>query len=402
MSIDITFIAQERYQEFLRPLLTAFGLPFDPERAVRLHSLKEIMHRISAVDAGQIVGSAGGFRFTMTTPGGSTPVAGLTMVGVLPTHRRRGILSRMMRVHIDDAREKGLPITALWASEGQIYGRYGYGVASFSSSISIERERAAIFTRPASRGSTFRLLEHAEALATFSEIWERVRLGTPGMLSRSSEWWEARRLAEYDKGLSPLQRVALEIDGKPEGYALYRMAGKIGNPGIAETDLMVIEAIATSPRATADLWRYLCDIDLVNRIEARLLPPNHPLMYLVTEPRRLRMVVGDGLWLRLIDVEAGLSTRFFPARDALTFALEDAFCPWNTGVYTIADGRASRSKASPELKLDASALGSLFLGGVGARHLADAGHIEELREGAVLRADMLFRSARDPWCPEIF
>src|SRR5262245_11906864 len=138
MAIEIAMWGPERHAEFTLPLRTAFGLLFDAERAARVQRLPEMFHRVAALDAGAIVGSAGTYRFDMTTPGGSVPTAGLTMVGVLPTHRRRGVLSQMMRRHIDEARAAGLPVSALWASEGSIYGRFGYGIASFCGSVSIE------------------------------------------------------------------------------------------------------------------------------------------------------------------------------------------------------------------------------------------------------------------------
>src|SRR5262249_49705929 len=138
------------------------------------------------------------------------------------------------------------------------------------------------------------------------------------------------------------------------------------------------------------------------RVEAQLLPPRHPLLYLLREPRRMRLRLDDALWVRLVDVEAGLAARAWPSHRAVAVALHDAFCPWHPGVGRIDEGRARRAHASPDLKLDASALGSLYLGGASAEELADAGEIEELEPGALDRASLLFRATREPWCPEIF
>lgn len=402
MAIDIALVGPERHEELVQPLLTAFGLPADPERAARVRRLPEVMHRVAALDQGAIVGGAGSYLFTMTTPGGSAATAGLTMVGVLPTHRRRGILTALVRRHLDEVRAARIPVAALWASEGSIYGRFGYGVASFAGRISIERDRTA-FRKPVPRTGRFRLLDQPAAAAAFPGIWDRVRATTPGMLSRSAVWWDNRRIGDFETGGAPLQRVLLEIDGRPEGYAVYRFADKIfANPGPLGANLAVSEAIATSPEATAQLWRYLCDLDLVNRLEASYLPPTHPLFHLVLEPRRLRMTLEDALWVRLVDVETALGARSWRATEAVTLALEDAFCPWNAGVYRIDGGGGRRTDATPELRLDASALGSLYLGGISAPELADAGGLVELAPGAVDRADALFRSSRYPWCPEIF
>jgi len=168
--------------------------------------------------------------------------------------------------------------------------------------------------------------------------------------------------------------------------------------------LAVIEAVAASPQATALLWRYLCDIDLVRTISAPCLPPTHPLLHLVTEPRRLHMTLEDAVWVRLVDVGAALSARAWYSSAAVTFALDDTFCPWNTGVYRLdgAAGQARRTDTAPDLRLDAAALGALYLGSVSLRQLADAGDVVELQGGAIERADALFHCNSAPWCPEIF
>lgn len=405
MTIDITLVGPDEHEAFTIPLITAFGFRFDPERAERSKRLPELVQRIAAKEDGMIVGSAGGFRFEMTTPGGKVPISGLTMVGVLPTHRRRGVLSRMIRMHFDEARANGQPVSALWASEGSIYGRFGYGVAALYSSISIERDRA-VFKRAAPRAAAgageLRLLNENEAREPFGAVWERVRPTVPGMMSRSAAWWSSRRLGDFDKGPLPLFRAALFVDGQPEAYALYRFTEMMPMPGVAEANLSVIEAIGTSPRATAMVWRYLFDLDLVRRVESPLLHASHPLFHMITEPRRLRMQVGDSVWVRVVDAAAALNARVFSTAASVSFRLDDELCPWNEGVYRVDGGRASRWDGAPELRFNASALGSLYLGGVTARQLADAGEIEELVEGAVDRADALFRWPRAPWCPDIF
>lgn len=401
MAIEIELWGAERHAEFTAPIRTVFGGQFDAERSARMQSIPELTQRLAALDGESFVGSAGSFQLTMTTPGGSVQTAGLTMVAVLPTHRRRGILTSLIRRHFAEARANGQPVSALWASEGSIYGRYGYGMASLQGSISLERDRA-LFRSQVPREGTFRLLDTEAALAAFPPIYERVRAVTPGMMSRSLPWWEHRRLGDYEKSLPPLQLVLLERDGRAEGYSIYRFTQKVAMHPVVETSLGVLETMAASPRASALLWRYLCDIDLVKRIEAQLLPPSHPILHFVLEARRLNLLIGDALWVRLIDVEAALAGRAWPSPDAVTFSLSDAICPWNAGVYRAGEGRGVRSAAAPELRLDVTALGALYLGGITAFELAEAGQIEELVPGAVVRADAIFRSPRAPWCPEIF
>jgi len=403
MTIDIRLVGPEQHLEFITPLLTGFGAPIVPERVERMQRLADVTHRFAAYDGDTIAGCAGTMAFTMTTPGGAVPVAGLTMVGVLPTHRRRGVMSALVRQHLDEARASGQPVSALWASEGSIYGRFGYGLGSLVCSGSIERDRSAFITDVA-RAGRVRLVTEEEALRTLPEIWERVRPTTPGMLSRSPSWWQNRRLADLEKGAPPMQRVVLELDGRPEAYALYRHHLRWESTNIPDSRLQVHEAMATSPLTTRLIWRYLLDIDLMQRIEVSFLPPDHPLLLMLLEPRRLRLSATDALWVRVLDVEAALGSRAWGSQDALTIQVDDALYPSNSGRYRIdgAIGLCARTDAPAALRLDIATLGAAWLGGFSVRRLADAGRVEELQEGAIARADALFRSSRAPWCPEIF
>jgi predicted acetyltransferase len=166
--------------------------------------------------------------------------------------------------------------------------------------------------------------------------------------------------------------------------------------------LEVLEALGANAQATAKIWRFLLDVDWTETITASLLPPDHPLFLLLANPRRARYRMGDGLWMRLVDVGAALSGRAYKADGSIVFELRDAFCPWNEGRWRLADGHAERTDAAAELALDADALGSAYLGAVSFAQLRDALRLEELADGAVARADALFGWRPLPWCPEIF
>ncbi len=407
MAIAIRPVPPESAAEFLAPLSTAFGLAVIPERVDRVRSIPELHVRLGAYDGDAIVGSAGSYTFDLTVPGGvAVETAGLTMVAVLPTHRRRGVLRELMRSHLDQARDRGQAVAALFASEGAIYGRFGYGMASLGGAIDLPRHRAA-FARPLAPEGSVRLVGEAEALATFPSIWERVRLERPGMLSRSEGWWRVRRTPDPEwlrAGRPPLQRALLAIDGRPAAYALYRFSEPFGHVD-RDVALDVVEAIGDTPAATRSIWRYLLDVDLVSRIRAHHLPIDHPLLFLLAEPRALHLEVGDSLWVRLVDVGAALSRRGYavvPEGEPLVIEVGDAFCPWNEGRYRLARGVAERTSVGPDLTLDADALGAAYLGGAGFTALAQAGRVIEHRSGALRRADALFRGDRAPWCPEVF
>jgi predicted acetyltransferase len=380
-----------------------FGLEPTEERMERFSKNLPIERMHAAREDGRIVGGAGVFPFELTVPGGTVRAAGVTVVGTYPTHRRRGVLRAMMRTQLDDVHERGEPVAYLWASEETIYGRFGYGMASLTGSFSLPRDYAA-FALPIERDGRIRLVEQDEALRTFPKIWEAVRRRIPGMLARTRNWWEFRSLydsPEWRDGAGPKRFAVLERDGRPEGYAIYRHKPK-WEEGVSESELVVVEAIARDGAPTAELWRYLLDIDWAARITAELLPVDHPLFQLLATPRRMRFRVGDGVWVRLVDVGEALSARTYRADGAVVFDVTDAFCPWNEGRWRVADGRAKRSRAASDLRCDVSALGAVYLGGFTFGQLARGGRVEELRRGAAARADAMFAYDRAPWCPEIF
>jgi predicted acetyltransferase len=236
-------------------------------------------------------------------------------------------------------------------------------------------------------------------------VWQELMTQRPGVFSRSPEWWELRVVADRPErrgGAGPKRFVVAEREGAVRGYAIYRHKPS-WEQGVPAGELRVWEAIGADARATAALWRYLLDVDWTATIHASLLPPDHPLLLLLAaEPRRLRYRLGDGLWIRLVDVRAALAGRMYAADEPLVLELTDSFCPWNAGRWRLAGSGATATDEEPDLRLDVAALGSAYLGGISFRELAGALRIEELRTDAVARADALFRAAAHPWCPEIF
>jgi len=379
------------------------GESIDAERAERYLRLVPLERMHAALEEGRVVGGAGAHRFELSVPGGRVRCAGITAVGVYPTHRRRGVLRALMRAQLDDVHERREPAAALWASEETIYGRFGYGLASWSGQIDAPRDRAQ-FAHPLERSGTIRLVEPDEARTLLPPVWEELMAQRPGVFSRSPEWWELRVIAdrkEHRDGAGPKRFVVAERDGAARGYAVYRHRPRWEH-GVPAGELRVWEAIGTDAQATAELWRYLLDVDWTARIHANLLPPDHPLFLLVAEPRRLRYRRGDGLWIRLVDVESALAARTYASDGPIVLEIADAFCPWNAGRWRLAGGAVARTDEEPDLRLDVAALGSAYLGGISFRELAEALRVEELRPGAVERADAAFRARAHPWCPEIF
>jgi predicted acetyltransferase len=380
-----------------------FGHEWDEESAQRFVRNMPVERTHAAFDGGRIVGGAGVFPFGMTVPGGELPVAGVSVVGVLPTHRRRGILTALMRAQLDDVYRRGEPLAMLWASEAPIYGRYGYGMASLAGDVELGLDRAQ-FARPFAPLGSPRLLTSDESLDVLPPLYDRIRPERPGMIARSRDWWELRRLNEADwsrRGAGPLNRVVLEVDGEPLAYALYRIKFT-WEGGENTSEVRVIEALGATPEATAGIWRYLLDIDWMPTLTAGLLPVDHPLFHLLAEPGRMRFRVADALWCRLVDVEAALAGRSYAGAGEVVLEVADAFCPWNEGHWLVGAHGAERTESPGELALDATALGSVYFGGFTFEQLSAAGRVQELEPGAVERADDLFRTPRAPWCPEIF
>ena len=401
--IQIREVTPDRLEELLLPILNAMGWVGSPEQRESLLRQPEFDTRLGAWENDRIVGGVAAFSFDVTVPGGGAiPAAGLTMVGVHPTHRRRGVLSALVRTHLDAARRRGQVASLLWASEGAIYGRYGYGMAALQANMKIDRDRVGLRADGDAVGQV-RLVDARDALEYMRAIWEVVRRQRPGMLSRSREWWDQRRVNDIfaTAGTPLLQRAILELDGKLGGYALYRQHGG-WEDGVAAGRLEVIEAFATTPAATRELWRYLFGIDLVRWIEHSLAPVDHPLLHLVTEPARLRLRAKDGLWARLVDVETALARRTYKEGGGVVLDVHDEQCPWNEGRFRVTSDGARRTDYEPDLRLGAAELANVYLGGFTFASLLDAGRVEELRPGGVERADQLFRVDRAPWCPEVF
>ena len=295
----------------------------------------------AAFDEGRVVGGAGALPFRLSVPGGELDCAGVTVVGVLPTHRRRGILTALMRAQLDDVRRRGEPLAALWASEAAIYRRYGYGLASLGVAIDLPRRHTALRPAPAP-GMRVRLVPLEEAQQLVQPIYDRAQQRTPGMFSRTDAWWETRQLADPpDRREDGAQKnvAVLERDGVPAAYALYRVVSKFED-GSNVGYVRVIEAIGDDG-TEVELWRFLLGIDWISSYRAAIAT-DHPLLHALVAPSQLKPRVNDNLWLRLVDIGAALSGRSYGVDDPLVLEVEDSFLPENAGRWRLADeiGRA--------------------------------------------------------------
>jgi len=402
MALEVRVCEPDELKVGLTPIFHFFGSMPSEDGVAALARVLPADRLHMALEDGVTVGGAGVFPFELTVPGGRVRAAGVTVVGVLPTHRRRGILRQMMRAQLDDVHDRGEPVAYLWASEPTIYGRFGYGIASLSGEMDLLRNRSA-FHAPLEPRGRVRLVSLEEALELIPPVYERVAAETPGMFVRTRDWWEARALADPEwrrQGAGEMNRAVLEVGGEPQAYGLYRLKPSFEN-FTSTGQTLVTEAMGMNPQATAEIWRFLLDVDWMDRIQASQLPVDHPLFFLLAEPRRMRFTIADALWVRLVDVESALAARSLRAGEPVVIDVSDEFCPWNEGRWRVGEG-VTRTDDDADVRLDVSALGSVYLGGFTFAQLARAGRVEELIDGGVERADELLHTDRAPWCPEIF
>jgi predicted acetyltransferase len=405
VDIEIRTIRPEELEAWMTGMSRAFNEFLRPEWVELERKVVEPERTFGALDDGEFVGGASTSTMRLRVPGGDAPMAGVTGVGVAPTHRRRGVASALMRHQLDHIRGRE-PLAGLYASEGGIYGRYGFGIASFGCRMEIERDRTAFVWLPHERGRV-RLLDRERAFTAMEPVYDRARATQPGMLERRGAWWDARfEDFEQDRDGASAFFFALHEGGDgADAYAVYRFKHEWAD-GVPQGVVEVEELIATSPESFANMWRFVFDLDLAGRIKAGLRPIDDPLLSLLADARRLRLTIADALWLRLIDVPAALAARRYASAGSMVFELSDGFCPWNEGRYVLEagpDGAECRATdADPDLALTSAELGAAFLGGTRFGHLARAGRVHERSPGALGRADLMFGWDPAPWCPQEF
>ncbi len=406
MAIDIRPITADEFMEFMRAEGAAFGQrPADAELEQRReYGLLEPVNSLAAFEDGKIVGTAGALPFELTLPGGALlPVRGVSWVSVLPTHRRRGILTALMRRQLDDVAASGEPLTMLTASESGIYGRFGYGIATTAARYELERPFAALAVR-ANEAGRIRLVEIGEYLAYFTPLYDRLRRRKPGMIDRPRRYWEWVVAHQYPAS-DGAQFFALyeDADGKISGVAQYQVKNEWLN-GLSNSVLTVRELLAETTDAHVGLWRYCLGVDLVRTIRTGNRHTDDPIRWMLAEPRRLRVAaLVDDLYVRILDVPAALAARRYAVAGSLVLEVADGFRPRSGGRYRLtaeSDGAAAcvRSNDEADIALSITDLGAAYLGGVSFVTLAEAGRVEERIPGALARADALFAVSPAPYC----
>ena len=390
------------------------GRPDTERQRANWHARLELDRTLGAFDGTTLAGVTGVYSFRMRVPGAMAAVAGVSMVAVLPSHRRRGALSGLMRRQLSDIAERGEAVAALFASETEIYGRYGYGRASWHLHLELERGYGRLAaSAPADPSVRLRIAEPRSAHAEMGKVYDLAMAERPGLYARTEAWWD-RLTHDPDSDADPPMRCVLaEDDAGPRGYALFTSEGRWeSGTFLPDGVLQVSEAIAVDPAAAAALWADLLSRDLISTFRLYLRPVDDPLLDLLADSRRARPRFSDGLWVRLVDVGRALAQRHYACPVDLVIEVTDELCPQNQGRWRLTaatvsapsgfSGTCEQTTAPADLALPVRALGAAYLGGTRLGPLAAAGLVTEVTPGSVAALSAAMSWDPAPWCPMIF
>jgi predicted acetyltransferase len=378
----------------------AFHEAPDNDTLARQANVQELDRSWAVFESGEVVATGASYSTSLSIPGGELPCAAVSWLTVLPTHRRRGMLRQLVARVFDDAKKRGEPLAALWASGGSIYRRFGFGPAVAGSDYQIDIG-LDLPVLPESEPAEVRLEPVQTAVATIAPVYERARAERGGMLARSSAWWTNRLLAGARRRLV----VARDRSGNAGAYALYQTRG---DPPSATVEL--VELVAFSAADQVALWSYLCGLELAAMLEAPHRPVDDPLPFLFEDIRRPRLTgQGDCLWLRLLDVPRALEQRLWTSDLRLILDVGDPTLVANHGRWLLeatggshASCRRIADDTNVDLELDVAELGAVYLGGVPLARLAAAGRVREHTPGSITAFDDALRPPLAPWTPEHF
>ncbi|MDQ0794898.1 GNAT family N-acetyltransferase [Streptomyces sp. B1I3] len=416
MSLDPRTVSAAEYPDWLRAVNTGFLRPSagtDEEVALRLAHTD--LSRVQGVfDAGRCVATFRSFAQELTVVGGArVPADAVTGVTVTPTHRRRGLLSRMMAVDLAAAKERGDVVASLIAAEYPIYGRFGFGPAAWTTEWEIDVPRAGLDPRlpvpSEADGGRVELVDGAEVRKLGPELHGRLAARQHGVVSRDERWWQRDTgvdLPAHESWTEPFYAVYRSADGEADGLIAYRADDNWGDRKQPLNKATVAGMIAVTPAAERTLWRFVCSIDWITTVRSGYRAPDDLLPLLLPDPRAARVVTqADWLWLRVLDVPRALEARTYATGADLVLDVQDTagLAGGRFLLETSPDGAScTPTTRAADLALDVRELGTLYLGDESALRLAELGRIDEHRPGAAARADGVFRTARRAWCPDVF
>jgi predicted acetyltransferase len=391
----------------------AFGEEYSEEDVAAYRVGFPFARSLAAFDEGKLVAVSAVLDLHLTVPGGAdVPMGGVTWIATLPTHRRRGLMTRLMAAGFSDMAARGEPLAGLGASEGTIYGRFGFGPATSVLSFSVERAHAAFAPGPrATSAGRFILLDAAEAAARLPAIYESLRSHQVGSVSRPPALWAAH-LADPPierGGATRLFHVVHETAvGVADGYVTYRVNERFDG-ATARNTVRVVELMAADPAAYRELWKFAIDTDLSHMVSCERGRVDEPLRWLLADSRHFHVGdLYDFLWLRLLDIPKALTSRRYATGGRLVIEVSETYPTPSTQRYVLqvesagTPAECETTSSLPDLVLDIGTLASTYLGGVSFANLAAAGRVRELKAGAITQADTMFSTGTAPFCATEF
>ncbi|MEV1047999.1 GNAT family N-acetyltransferase [Streptomyces sp. NPDC049916] len=416
MSLDVRTVTASEFADWMRAVGTGFLTPNSPsDELVADRLVGTDLTRVQGVfDEGRCVATFRSFDQRLTVVGGATvttdAVSGVT---VAATHRRRGLLSRMMATDLAAAKERGEPLASLIAAEYPIYGRYGFGPATWAAEWEVSVHRAGLDPRRSGQpegGGRIETAEGADVRKLGPELHDRLAALRPGVVSRSERWWQQSTGSgprpEHQTWTEPFYVVHRAAAGEIDGLLVYGVDDKWGLAKQPLNTASVRDLLALDPAAERALWHYLCSIDWITTVRSGYRAPDDLLPLLFPDPRAARMIThADWLWLRMLDVPRALEARTYAVGASLVLDVrDDAGLAGGRFLLDVSESgaRCTPTTRSADLALGVGELATLYLGDESVRRLVDLGRADELRAGAATTADAVFRTGRRPWCPDEF
>ncbi|MEI7030941.1 GNAT family N-acetyltransferase [Streptomyces pratensis] len=416
MSSEVRTVTASDFPDWVKAVYRGFLMavtPTDEDVADRL-SRMELARLQGVFDAGRCVATFRSFDQELTVPGGAAVRAdAISAVTVAPTHRRRGLLSRMMAGDLAAAKERGDAVASLIAAEYPIYGRYGFGPATWTAEWEVSVPRAGLDPRRSGQpedGGRIELVGPDEVRKTGPELHARLAARQPGVVTRDEQWWKMHTGAAFrpahEPWTEPFYAVHRDADGEIDGLLTYSADDKWGDAKQPQNTATVRDLIALTPAAERALWHYLASVDWITAVRSGYRAPDDLLPLLLPDPRAARMITNaDWMWLRMLDVPRALEARTYGTEASLVLDVRDD--AGLAGGRFLLDASASGARCAPttrsaDLVLGVGELATLYLGDESVRRLVALGRAEELRAGAAGTADAVFRTGRRPWCPDVF
>jgi predicted acetyltransferase len=384
----------------LVPLLNlAFAEPWTEAQLEAERKIWEPDRSIVATDGKEVAGHACAFSLRMSVPGAQLPVAGVSMVGVSPTHRRRGILRDLMRRQLTELHEQGRePVAVLTASEPVIYGRFGYGLGSDHQRITVPKVSRALRYVEGVADVRISYADPAESVNVTMNIHNAEAADRPGMIQHDERWSKhviGENVLTDSRSASPLRCVLASRNGETTGYAHYRT--KRTDKGYVD----VGRVHAKDLQSRVKLWQFLLDQDLLSETRYEQLASDDPLLTLLVDPRAPKATTADGAWVRLVEVDRALAGRTYASEIDVVLGIEDDFCPWNEGSWHLVGGAegatCEKTDRPADLQLEVRELGAVYLGKPSLARLGAAGLVEERTAGALAATSNAFLGERLPW-----